>query len=543
MIHNKSQSALEYLMTYGWAILIIVIVAAVLYSTGVFSPSSNTTTTITGLGGFQKVTAGCLVTPQNTSLEVSLANGVGTLIKIDQINVTYPNGTIKSMKTNITIPPGEVNKFIVPDSGCTSISYYRIKLGYYEPTNVFNSSTVAIGSISGPTPKIYTYNTTFDESGLPISYQWYVEYSDATKSSTSSSIIFYSVNGSYSFSAKTLSNSSSGCTTTYTPSPDTSTLKAGDSISISFSSSTSCNLFPPFMLATASSGYSPANLSVINMTSDKIIKNATVGLNDSESVVESPNGTFAYVGNIVGYVSFVNTKQGKIVKNVTGLNNVRGEALTPNGTILYVAEYGDSKIAVINTETGAISYQIPVPDISPWDIQLWPQKDLLYVEAISGNVSIINTTAQKVVKNVSIPQRSSYGSIALDIPKDKFYVSLADSGVVEVFNLTTDSFISNIPLSQPSGMAISKDGALLYVTDFTTPGSVSIVNTTTESVIATVPMPGPLNIALSPNVDEAYAVSPNGYVEVINTSTELGIKNITLSGPGDCISGGFKGCP
>ena len=38
---SKSQSALEYMMTYGWAILIIVIVAGVLYSLGIFSPSSS----------------------------------------------------------------------------------------------------------------------------------------------------------------------------------------------------------------------------------------------------------------------------------------------------------------------------------------------------------------------------------------------------------------------------------------------------------------------------------------------------------------------
>ena len=36
---KRSQSALEYMMTYGWAILIIVIVAVILYSMGIFNPS------------------------------------------------------------------------------------------------------------------------------------------------------------------------------------------------------------------------------------------------------------------------------------------------------------------------------------------------------------------------------------------------------------------------------------------------------------------------------------------------------------------------
>ncbi|MFH1442570.1 MAG: hypothetical protein ABIG96_00900 [Candidatus Micrarchaeota archaeon] len=35
----RGQSALEYLVTYGWAILAIVIIAAVLWYTGVFNPS------------------------------------------------------------------------------------------------------------------------------------------------------------------------------------------------------------------------------------------------------------------------------------------------------------------------------------------------------------------------------------------------------------------------------------------------------------------------------------------------------------------------
>ena len=34
----RNMSALEYMMTYGWAILIIVIVAVILYSMGIFNP-------------------------------------------------------------------------------------------------------------------------------------------------------------------------------------------------------------------------------------------------------------------------------------------------------------------------------------------------------------------------------------------------------------------------------------------------------------------------------------------------------------------------
>ncbi len=40
--NKKGQSAMEYLMTYGWAILVIVVVVGALYAMGVFNPSAST---------------------------------------------------------------------------------------------------------------------------------------------------------------------------------------------------------------------------------------------------------------------------------------------------------------------------------------------------------------------------------------------------------------------------------------------------------------------------------------------------------------------
>ena len=40
----RSQSAMEYLMTYGWAILVIIIVIAVLFYIGVLNPRNVTPT-------------------------------------------------------------------------------------------------------------------------------------------------------------------------------------------------------------------------------------------------------------------------------------------------------------------------------------------------------------------------------------------------------------------------------------------------------------------------------------------------------------------
>lgn len=38
---KKAQAAMEYLMTYGWAIIIVIIVAAALYAMGLFNPGAQ----------------------------------------------------------------------------------------------------------------------------------------------------------------------------------------------------------------------------------------------------------------------------------------------------------------------------------------------------------------------------------------------------------------------------------------------------------------------------------------------------------------------
>ena len=43
MMNRKSQSAMEYLMTYGWAILVVLIALGALFYLGVFNPKTPST--------------------------------------------------------------------------------------------------------------------------------------------------------------------------------------------------------------------------------------------------------------------------------------------------------------------------------------------------------------------------------------------------------------------------------------------------------------------------------------------------------------------
>ena len=87
---RKGQTAMEYLMTYGWAILIIMIVVAVLFYLGVFNLGS-TISQCTFPPGFtcvsNKLQAG------TSKLYLVLGQGTGHPIQVNGVNCTQQTDT------------------------------------------------------------------------------------------------------------------------------------------------------------------------------------------------------------------------------------------------------------------------------------------------------------------------------------------------------------------------------------------------------------------------------------------------------------------
>ena len=121
---KRSQSALEYMMTYGWAILIIVIVAVILYSMGIFNPSSSVTLSSSGFSPFTVSSTIC----NPSGLLVTLIGGglpnTATSVIISKIYITSNTGTTALTKeyniTPIKIYPGKTATIIIPSIACTS---------------------------------------------------------------------------------------------------------------------------------------------------------------------------------------------------------------------------------------------------------------------------------------------------------------------------------------------------------------------------------------------------------------------------------------
>ncbi len=81
---RRGQSALEYLVTYGWAILVIVIIAGLLWYFGIFNPSRF----VGGkqCGGFGAFICQDFKVSTNGSLTIVLNNNVGGTV--NAVNIT-----------------------------------------------------------------------------------------------------------------------------------------------------------------------------------------------------------------------------------------------------------------------------------------------------------------------------------------------------------------------------------------------------------------------------------------------------------------------
>jgi len=100
MSMKKAQSAMEYLMTYGWAILIVIIVAAALYALGIFNPATYTGSIPTGFANLGAPDEWVL--DSNGDLSVVLSNRLPNQIEIMNISVSTTAGSTNWNTLNCT---------------------------------------------------------------------------------------------------------------------------------------------------------------------------------------------------------------------------------------------------------------------------------------------------------------------------------------------------------------------------------------------------------------------------------------------------------
>ena len=194
---KRSQSALEYMMTYGWAILIIVIVAVILYSMGIFNPSSSVTFTSSGFSPFTVSSSLC----NNLGYKIAIIAGPmpnnANYITINKVFVTSATGanttTASYTLTNpVTLKSGQSATILIPNVACTAAKVHysfsaKIQYSYTASTlglqTINTTGTVAGTSISGKPSTLTTYEpiiiTNTQSSATPSPFQQMINFTSS----------------------------------------------------------------------------------------------------------------------------------------------------------------------------------------------------------------------------------------------------------------------------------------------------------------------------------------------------------------------------
>lgn len=135
--NQKAQGAMEYLMTYGWAIVVIVAIGAVLWYLGLFGGQEAGVVTVSGFSKIKPLESSVIMT-SDCSFSGVFINGAGSSIKITDIEI-YNIGDEWSCTNNIS-GEGEHKtgaEIMIRQSGCCYHTHaegesyaLRIKINY-----------------------------------------------------------------------------------------------------------------------------------------------------------------------------------------------------------------------------------------------------------------------------------------------------------------------------------------------------------------------------------------------------------------------------
>ncbi|MCL4398921.1 hypothetical protein M1293_00200 [Candidatus Parvarchaeota archaeon] len=576
---NKSQSALEYMMTYGWAILIIVIVAAVLYEFGIFSPSNLVSTTITGFSGV-KVTS---VAADPSTLAMQLTDISASPVQITQINATV--GPVYTTFTcqNDFISQGGTTDCYVKGNFTSSPTYVTVSIGYISQ-GVFNTFQTSVGSIGvalSPFVQSSPFPTPAQENNIAYVGSWPGALDEVNLSSDKvisslgnptwgNSQIFVAPNGSMAFVPDSWTTLGvfklpsfqlikkywgNSCNHYITMSQNMEyafvSFQCGNFINVFNLSSNSYYNFKnivvqntPGELITASNGdiyvvnQNSQSISVISPTSLSNIANITnigmsgggypwaIGYDSQNGNMYVPSTNYC---NNWNNISIVSTATNSLVGTINGLGpNPRVAVYSPNGKYVYVDNFNNvncggnsdtGTISIVNASNWVVIKNINVQEL-PRGIAVNPTTGTIYVENSGSNsISVISNSTYSVTSTIT-GNGLNYPR-GITIANGDLYVSNWNGNSVSVFSLSNNAAVTTIPVqSNPWRLAVSSNGAYVYVPDYSS-GNVAVISTSSNSVLTYIGVGcNPSNIVVVPGSQKAFGTCWNSnQVFIINTSS------------------------
>lgn len=141
-----------------------------------------------------------------------------------------------------------------------------------------------------------------------------------------------------------------------------------------------------------------------------------------------------------GHVTVFDTNTGTIVQTIPVDVSPYKLLFSPDGSTLYVSNWGSANIGVIDVEKGKVVASIPT-GLNPNDMQLDPAGTLYVSNGNENTVTVIDTKKMKAIETVHVgptmraPPGSTPNALALDRENNMLFVANADNNCIAVINV------------------------------------------------------------------------------------------------------------
>jgi DNA-binding beta-propeller fold protein YncE len=237
-----------------------------------------------------------------------------------------------------------------------------------------------------------------------------------------------------------------------------------------------------FVLSGNASGTqtSVVGLSASSPSTQEFSTSAVSGL--APQILVSPDGGTAYAGlPNNGGVQIVDTATGTVQSQISTDTYSGGIALSPGGSLLYIA--GQNGVDIYNTATQAVQTDaIRLPNgVDVDDVAVSPDGSTLYATGQNSD-DLYAFNASTFALDYIHTFSTSPESLLVAPSGSALYVMLADADSVAVMNPATGTQTASISLVSVAGYGcLSPNGSTLYAPGLTS-GTVSVVNTATDTV-------------------------------------------------------------
>jgi YVTN family beta-propeller protein len=232
-------------------------------------------------------------------------------------------------------------------------------------------------------------------------------------------------------------------------------------------------------LAVSNAGYGPQAVTIVDEHTGAIAASATIA-KTFYGLAFAPDGKTLYASTAAdgGIRRFAFDAKNGTLSDLgtwqigTGTQWIAGLAVSADARVVYAASNATNELVAIDAATGAKLWATKVGD-QPYAVTLSPKSEFAYVSDWAGSsVDVVNAASGENVARISVGPHPN--ALLASPDGGSIYVACANDNTVDVIDTKSNSVRARldaalIPMSPegstPDGLALSRDGTMLFVAD------------------------------------------------------------------------------